>query len=106
MNREILLICGTAASLGLIHTILGPDHYVPFIVIGRARRWTLLKTLWVTFLAGLGHILSSVVLGLAGIALGIAVFKLEAIESFRGDIAAWLLIAFGLFYGVWGFRRG
>jgi len=105
MNRELILICGTALSLGIIHTILGPDHYIPFIVISRARRWTLLKTLWVTFLAGLGHILSSVILGLAGIALGIAVFKLEAVESFRGEIAAWLLIVFGLIYGIWGLRR-
>jgi len=105
VNRELLLICGTAASLGIIHTILGPDHYIPFIVIGRARRWNLFKTLWVTLLAGLGHIASSVILGLAGICLGIAVFKLEAVESFRGDIAAWLLIAFGLLYGVWGLRR-
>jgi len=105
VNRELILICGTAASLGIIHTILGPDHYIPFIVISRARRWTLLKTLWVTFFAGLGHILSSVILGLAGIALGIAVFKLETIESFRGEIAAWLLIAFGLVYGIWGLRR-
>ena len=105
MNRELVLIAGTAASLGIIHTILGPDHYIPFIVIARARRWSLFKTLWVTLLAGLGHILSSVILGLAGIALGLAVFKLEAIESFRGDIAAWLLIAFGLLYGAWGLRR-
>jgi len=105
MNRELILIAGTAASLGIIHTILGPDHYIPFIVISRARRWNLFKTLWVTLFAGLGHILSSVIIGLAGIALGVAVFKLEAIESFRGEIAAWLLIAFGLLYGVWGLRR-
>jgi len=105
INREIWVLAGTAASLGLIHTVIGPDHYLPFIVIGRARDWTLRKTLFVSFLAGLGHILSSVVLGFVGIALGIAVAKLEGVESARGEIAAWLLIGFGLAYFIWGLRR-
>ncbi len=105
INREIWVLAGTAASLGLIHTVIGPDHYLPFIVIGRARRWTLRKTLGVAFLAGLGHILSSVILGFLGIALGIAVSKLEGVESARGAVAAWLLIGFGLAYFVWGMRR-
>jgi sulfite exporter TauE/SafE len=105
IEREIWILAGTAASLGLVHTVIGPDHYLPFIVMSRARNWTLRKTLFVSFLAGLGHILSSVVLGFVGIALGIAVAKLEGVESARGEIAAWLLIGFGLAYFVWGMRR-
>jgi len=105
IDREILVLAGTAASIGLVHTVIGPDHYLPFIVISRARRWTLRKTLFVSFLAGLGHILSSVVLGFLGIALGIAVARLEGVESARGEVAAWLLIGFGLAYFIWGLRR-
>jgi nickel/cobalt exporter len=105
IEREIWVLAGTAASLGLIHTVIGPDHYLPFIVISRARNWTLRKTLFVSFLAGLGHILSSVILGFVGIALGIAVARLEGVESARGEIAAWLLIGFGLAYFIWGMRR-
>jgi nickel/cobalt exporter len=105
IDREIWMLAGTAATLGLVHTVVGPDHYLPFIVIGRARNWKLRKTLGVAFLAGLGHILSSVVLGFVGIALGIAVAKLEGVESTRGTLAAWLLIGFGFAYFVWGMRR-
>ena len=105
IEREIWVLAGTAASLGFIHTLIGPDHYLPFIVIARARGWKLRKTLLVSFLAGLGHILSSVVLGFVGIALGIAVSKLEGVESARGEFAAWLLIGFGLAYFIWGLRR-
>jgi len=105
IDREILVLAGTAASLGLVHTVIGPDHYLPFIVIGRARRWTLRKTLFVSFLAGLGHILGSVVLGFLGIALGIALARLEGVESARGEVAAWLLIGSGLAYFIWGLRR-
>jgi len=105
MNGSLWVIAGTAASLGFIHTLIGPDHYLPFIFMSRARRWPLPKTLLIAFLCGLGHVLSSILLGLAGVALGVAVFKLERIESFRGGMAAWLLIAFGFVYFLWGLRR-
>jgi ABC-type nickel/cobalt efflux system permease component RcnA len=56
-------------------------------------------------LCGVGHVGSSVLLGFIGIALGLAVTKLVVVESFRGNLAAWALIAFGLVYFVWGIRR-
>ncbi len=59
----------------------------------------------ITFLCGLGHVLSSVVLGLAGIAVGISVNRLVSVESFRGNIAAWLFIAFGLVYTIISIRN-
>ncbi|MEE9501976.1 MAG: sulfite exporter TauE/SafE family protein [Candidatus Aminicenantaceae bacterium] len=105
IDSQIWVIAGTAASIGFVHTLLGPDHYLPFIVMSRARQWTMPKTLFISFLCGLGHVLSSIVLGFIGIALGTAVFKLEAIESFRGSAAAWLLIAFGFAYFIWGLHR-
>lgn len=105
MSSELSFLLITAASLGLFHTLLGPDHYLPFISMAWARKWSLRKTTLITLLCGIGHIASSVVLGLVGVALGIAVNKLEFIESFRGNLAAWLLIGFGLVYFVWGMRR-
>jgi nickel/cobalt transporter (NicO) family protein len=105
VDSELSLLLVTAASIGFLHTLFGPDHYLPFVVMARARRWSLWKTTSITFLCGVGHVGSSVVLGVIGVALGIAVNKLVAIESFRGDIAAWALIAFGLVYFVWGTRQ-
>ena len=105
IEKEILILTGTAATLGFVHTLVGPDHYLPFIVISRARRWSLGKTLLISFFCGLGHVLSSVVLGLVGIALGIAVARLEGVETARGSLAAWLLIGFGFAYFVWGLWR-
>jgi len=63
------------------------------------------KTSLVTLLCGIGHVLGSVVLGLIGIALGVAVSRLELFEGVRGNFAAWALIAFGLVYMIWGIRR-
>ena len=106
MNSGILILCGTAATIGFLHTLFGPDHYLPFIVMNRARKWSAAKTAWITFACGLGHVLSSVVLGLVGIAFGMAVMKLEAFEAFRGNLAAWALIGFGFAYMGWGIHRG
>ena len=105
MSSEILVLVGTAVTIGFFHTIFGPDHYLPFIVLSKARQWSGFKTALITLLCGIGHVLSSVILGFIGIALGIVVFKLEAIESFRGEIAAWFLIAFGFTYLIWGIHK-
>jgi sulfite exporter TauE/SafE len=105
MSIEFQILLMTAASVGFLHTILGPDHYLPFIMIGKAREWTLRKTLWLTFLCGVGHVLSSVVIGLLGIAIGAQLHKIEWLEGFRGNLAAWALIAFGLAYAVWGLKH-
>jgi nickel/cobalt exporter len=106
MGSELGVLAATAATIGFVHTVTGPDHYLPFIVLGRARKWSLGRTFVITALCGFGHVLGSVVLGMVGIGLGLAVGQLNIIEGMRGDIAAWLLISFGLIYAVWGLRKG
>jgi len=105
MDAKLGALIVTAASLGFIHTIIGPDHYLPFVMMSWARRWSWVKTAVVTILCGFGHIASSVVIGLIGVWLGLVLKRLTIVESFRGTIAAWLMIGFGLVYFVWGLRR-
>lgn len=105
MQNELLLLTLTAASLGFVHTALGPDHYLPFIFMSKARNWSWRKTLWVTGLSGVGHVGSSVVLGAIGIAAGLGLSKVEGIESMRGDWAAWAFVLFGLVYMIYGVWR-
>lgn len=105
MTNEFLILIATTASLALVHTLAGPDHYLPFIVISKAKKWNIKKTIGFTALCGAGHVGSSVILGFIGIALGIAVGKLELFEGVRGSIASWLFTSFGLVYMVWGIRR-
>ena len=105
MDNSITLLSVTAVSIGFIHTVLGPDHYLPFIVLSEAKKWTMKKTMWITFLCGLGHVISSVILGLTGIIVGISVNRLVEVESLRGNIAGWLFIAFGLIYMLISIRN-
>ena len=99
------VLFSTAASIAIIHTAIGVDHYIPFVAMSKANKWSFLKTMVVTFVCGLGHVLSSVVLGLAGIWLGSQISHLVGIENFRGEIAVWFLIAFGVIYIAWGIRK-
>jgi len=102
---ELYLLALSALSLGFIHTLLGPDHYLPFIVIGKARQWSTQKTMWITFVSGVGHVGSSVLIGMLGIALGASLSRLESIEAFRGELVGWLLFAFGVAYTIYGLYK-
>lgn len=95
----------TAVFIGTVHTILGPDHYLPFIALSHARRWSTARTVTWTLVCGVAHVASSALLGLAGVALGLALGGLQAVEAMRGEIAAWLMFGFGVAYGLWGLRR-
>jgi ABC-type nickel/cobalt efflux system permease component RcnA len=105
MEHGLVWMLTAAASLGLVHTLLGPDHYLPFIALSRARGWGLTRTLRLTVLCGLGHVTASILLGLLGVAAGLAIGRLELLQAMRGDLAAWLLVGSGLAYAAWGLRR-
>jgi sulfite exporter TauE/SafE len=105
MTHDLWLLAGTAATIGFVHTVIGPDHYLPFIFMAKARKWSILKTFWITVACGFGHVGSSIVLGFIGIAFGIALGNLEMLEGLRGDLAAWAFVIFGLIYFIWGIRR-
>ena len=105
MTHELLALTTTAATIGFLHTVLGPDHYLPFMVMARAGGWSRARTLVITALCGVGHIGGSVLLGGVGIAAGIAVSQMTAFEAARGDVAAWALIGVGAAYAIWGLRR-
>lgn len=105
MEQDLWMLAGTAGALGVIHTVLGPDHYVPFVMMRRAQKWSALKMAAVTGICGVGHVFGSFALGAIGIALGIGFAQLELVESVRGSLSAWLLLGFGLAYLAWGLRQ-
>jgi ABC-type nickel/cobalt efflux system permease component RcnA len=104
MTQELLLL-STAVTVGALHTAVGVDHTLPFVALSRARNWSLRRTLAVTFACGLGHVLSSVLVGTAGVLLGITTHRLQSFEALRGNFGAWLLIAFGSVYALVGVLR-
>lgn len=105
MTSSTTILLASALSIGFFHTLLGPDHYLPFVAMARVGAWSRKKTLFITALCGVGHIVGSVALGMVGIAFGLSLSRLEGFEASRGAWAAWVLIGFGLLYTVWGIRK-
>lgn len=75
MNLTALLsIAATGFTVAFLHAAI-PTHWLPFVLVSRARGWTRSKTLSVALFAGLGHVLLTTLLGFAIVWFG---FQLEA----------------------------
>ena len=94
MTKATTILILSAFTVGIVHTLLGPDHYIPFIALAKARKWSLTKTSLITSLCGAGHVLSAAVIGFIGVSIGLTAARLNFLETYRGEIAAWFLIVF------------
>jgi len=103
MNSTVLTtIAATGFTVAFFHAAL-PTHWLPFVLVGRARNWRPGKTVLVTLFAGLGHVLLTSLLGVA-----IAWFGFQLDERV-GAVFPWLigafLVAVGVYY-LWRQSRG
>jgi threonine/homoserine/homoserine lactone efflux protein len=91
-----------AVTVASLHT-LAPDHWMPIAALARTQGWTAGRTTRITLACGLGHVTTSVALGLLAVFFGVEVFSTfgTRLES----VAGLLLIAFGIGYGVWGLKH-
>jgi ABC-type nickel/cobalt efflux system permease component RcnA len=104
MNKSYFVLLLSTLSIGFLHA-LTPDHWMPLAVIGKAKKWPRPKLMMVTFISGLGHVGSSILLGCIGMLLGFSLSHLKAAEAHRAEIGLWLLIGFGVAYAVWGLKK-
>ena len=97
----------TAFLTAVIHTVTGPDHYLPFIAIAKSRNYSLKKTLLWTFICGLGHIGSALFIALGFVYLShlLTDSQFAWIEDNRSDLAAYALIGLGGAYLLWALRH-
>jgi nickel/cobalt transporter (NicO) family protein len=88
-------IVGTGLAIAFFHAAI-PTHWLPFVLTGRAQRWSHAKTLTITLLAGSGHVLFTAALGLLLAWMGIALS--ERIGTWFPLLAGGALVALGTFY--------
>ena len=86
-------LLAAAAGVGVGHAIL-PDHWVPLAVLGRTRRYPLAKLARLSGLAGIAHVLISIVLG--GVIITIGLQFRSTVQDAQNTIIGCLLIGTGL----------
>lgn len=99
-----MMLLISCIAVGALHALV-PDHWLPFSALASAKGWSTRKTAWMTFLGGLAHVGSSLVLGLAGIFLGKSLAEVTHWEGMRAGWFSTLLIGFGLTYMIWSAKR-
>lgn len=94
-NTTLTTIAALGFPVAFLHAAL-PTHWLPFVLVGRARAWSRTKTLLVTTGAGLGHVALTSLLGLLIAWFGFAINK--TLGGLFPWIAAAILALLGGFY--------
>ena len=93
MSSATPALIAAAAGVGLGHAIL-PDHWVPLAVVGRTQRYSLARVARLSGLAGVAHVLVSLVLG--GIIVAVGLQLRSSVESAQNTIVGSVLLATGV----------
>jgi ABC-type nickel/cobalt efflux system permease component RcnA len=99
MDSNLITLLAGAFLLSCLHGLI-PNHWAPFVVLGRDRQWDSGRIALVTLVGGAAHLSSTV---LIGVAIGVAGYALtlwyEAVMRWAAPV---ILVAAGL----WILRRG
>ncbi len=91
----LLSLLGGGFVAAFLHAAL-PTHWLPFVLVGRAQRWSVARVMTAVVTAGLAHILSTAVVGSLIVAAGLALNRW--VEGLLPHLSAALLFLFGAFY--------
>ena len=106
MDPAALVYLTAASATAALHALI-PDHWLPFVLMGRARRWSVAKTLALASASGMLHVFLAVGLGMLTYALGRG--GAEALARRIGEslevLSAGALALFGFIYGAASWQR-
>ncbi|MFN3697316.1 MAG: sulfite exporter TauE/SafE family protein [Pseudobdellovibrio sp.] len=67
---ELMPSIVTGLTVSVLHAAL-PTHWLPFVLASRAQKWNYWRTLSILFIAGIGHVVTTTVIGAGVIWFGI-----------------------------------
>lgn len=97
MSAHALALLLAAAGVGFGHAVL-PDHWVPLAVLGRTKRYPLARIARLSGMAGIAHVLVSILLG--GIIIAVGLQFRSSVENAENAIIGGLLIATGVGFAL------
>ena len=106
MEPAAIVFLAAASATAALHALI-PDHWLPFVLMGRSRNWSTRKTLTLASAGGLLHVCLAVVLGLTAFWIGKG--GAEAVARKMGEtlevISSLGLAVFGMVYGMYSWMR-
>jgi hypothetical protein len=106
LTQAGLALVLTTIITAVVHTLI-PDHWLPFVLVSRAERWSRRRTITLTAASGLLHVTLSIALGLAIVAAGRgAELAVGGLKQRLESLSGWMLLGFGLAYMLWFLVRG
>ncbi len=102
LSHQALLLVGAVAAVGILHTLV-PDHWVPIASLARQQGWSGSQTARAAAIAGLGHTVSTLAIGVL-VCLAGAAFALRFGHALSLASGA-ALICFGLWTAAAGWRE-
>jgi hypothetical protein len=97
---ELLLVVAVG-TVGVLHTIV-PDHWLPIALIARQRGWSKFETARAALQAGIGHVLSTLLIAMVVWLAGVAFA--ERFGHIVDTVSSLALIAFGGWFAVSAWR--
>jgi len=97
MSATAPALIAAAAGVGFGHAIM-PDHWVPLAVVGRTRRYPLARVARLSGLAGIAHVLVSLLLG--GIVIAVGLQFRSTVAHAQTEIVGGLLLATGVAFAL------
>jgi putative Mn2+ efflux pump MntP len=91
----MLTLVSGSFLLSLLHAII-PNHWLPILAIGKKEKWTLREILFITLVAGLAHVASTLMIGWTLVFLGWELSNF--FKSVTPFIAPAVLIVIGLVF--------
>jgi hypothetical protein len=96
LEQPVLMsLLGGGFAAAFLHAAL-PTHWLPFVLVGRAQRWSLMRVLAAVAAAGVAHIVTTAAFGGLIVVAGLALD--HWIEGLLPHLSAVMLLAFGAFY--------
>ena len=81
--------------ISLLHAVI-PNHWLPVLAIGKKEGWSLAETTRITLIAGMAHVISTIVIGVLLAMIGSELTT--HIEDFTKIIGPSILILIGLYF--------
>ena len=102
IGQHAALLLLAVVAVGVFHTAV-PDHWVPIAMLARSGKWSAARTARTAAMAGFGHTVSTLAIGvvvwLAGVAFA------QRFGHAVGLVAGAALIAFGVWFAIAGWRE-